>query len=77
MLQQMRLFDLFDPITLFDLSFYFSELDGVGRKYVRFVTFKRIHILPFAETDTEVFYDTGSSRSKPSKAILAEQRPSR
>jgi len=31
-LQQTQLIDLFDPNTLFDLSFYFSELTGVGKK---------------------------------------------
>lgn len=39
MLQQMQRVDFFEPNTLFDLSFYFSELNGVGRKYVRYVTF--------------------------------------
>jgi len=38
MLQQERLSELFDPITLFDLGFYYSELDGVGRKFIRYVT---------------------------------------
>ena len=32
MLQQMQLADLLDPVTLFDLSFYYSRLSGVGRK---------------------------------------------
>jgi hypothetical protein len=65
MLQQMQLVDLFDPTTLFDLSFYFSELNGVGRKYVRYVTFVEDNILPYAETNTEIFYENGKSDLKP------------
>ena len=64
MLQQMQLIDLFDPTTLFDLSFYFSELGGVGRKYVRYVTFVESDILPYAETNA-VFYDNSDSSLKP------------
>jgi hypothetical protein len=54
---QMQLNDLFDPVTLFDLTFYFSELDGVGRKYVRYITFVENEILPGTISDQDVFYD--------------------
>ncbi|MCR9062291.1 MAG: hypothetical protein NXI02_33610, partial [Rhodobacteraceae bacterium] len=33
-LQQEQLTELFDPVTLFDLSFYYSELQGWGHKYI-------------------------------------------
>ena len=65
MLQQMQLIDLFDPTTLFDLSFYFSELSGVGEKYVRYVTFVESDILPYAETNAGYFYENGDSGLKP------------
>jgi len=64
-LQQTQLVDLFDPVTLFDLSFYFSELAGVGRKYVRYVTFVEEDVLPYAEVQPDIFYEAGSSRLKP------------
>jgi len=65
MLQQMQLIDLFDPNTLFDLSFYFSELAGVGQKYVRYVTFVESNVLPYAETNVEVFYKSDDSSLEP------------
>lgn len=64
-LQQTQLVDLFDPVTLFDLSFFYSELAGVGRKYVRYVTFVEEHVLPYAEVRPEIFYETNSSSLKP------------
>jgi hypothetical protein len=54
---QMQLTNLFDPVTLFDLTFYFSELDGVGRKYIRYVTFVENEVLPGMISDQDVFYD--------------------
>ena len=55
-LQQTQLTDLFDPTTLFDLGFYYSELQGVGLKYVRYVTFVESNILPNLKRDPSVFY---------------------
>ncbi len=55
--EQMQLNDLFDPVTLFDLAFFFSELDGVGRKYIRYVTFVEDEILPGTISDEDIFYD--------------------
>ena len=65
MLQQMQLADLLDPVTLFDLSFYYSRLNGVGRKYIRYVTFVEESILPYSETDKEIFYEDGKSSLGP------------
>lgn len=64
-LQQTQLVDLFDPETLFDLSFYYSELAGVGRKYVRYITFVEENVLPYATVQPEMFYEAGSSVLKP------------
>jgi len=55
--EQMQLTDLFDPVTLFDLMFFYSELDGVGRKYVRYVTFVEDEILPGLIQGKDAFYD--------------------
>lgn len=55
--EQMQLTNLFDPVTLFDLTYFYSELDGVGRKYVRYVTFVEDEILPGLIGDEDVFYD--------------------
>jgi len=63
-LQQTQLVDLFDPETLFDLSFYYSELAGVGRKYVRYITFVEENVLPYATVQPEIFYEEGSSSLK-------------
>ena len=65
MLQQMQLADLLDPVTLFDLSFYYSRLSGVGRKYIRYVTFVEENVLPYTETDKEIFYNDGKSSLGP------------
>ncbi|MEE4109475.1 MAG: hypothetical protein V2I24_09015 [Halieaceae bacterium] len=64
MLQQTGLVDLFDPITLFDLSFYYSELKGVGQKYRRYVIFVENEVLPFAANDVDVFYGSDGQTLK-------------
>ena len=55
--EQMSLTELFDPVTLFDLTFFYSELEGVGRKYVRYATFVETRILPGMISDEDVFYN--------------------
>lgn len=55
--EQMQLADLFDPVTLFDLTYFYSELDGIGRKYVRYVTFLEDEVLPGVIAGEEYFYD--------------------
>ena len=52
----MQLTDLFDPVTLFDLMFFYSEFDGVGRKYIRYVTFVEDQVLPGIIRDDDIFY---------------------
>ncbi|MEM7180743.1 MAG: hypothetical protein AAF518_07515 [Spirochaetota bacterium] len=56
-LEQMQLSEMFDPATLFDLTAYFSELDGVSHKYIRYVTFVEDEILPGIISSDDVFYD--------------------
>jgi hypothetical protein len=54
----MQLTDLFDPVTLFDLTYFYSEVDGVGRKYVRYVTVVEDEILPGLIGGEDSFYDS-------------------
>jgi mannose-6-phosphate isomerase-like protein (cupin superfamily) len=55
---QMQLTDLFDPVTLFDLMFFYSEFNGVGQKYIRYVTFVEDQVLPGIIRDDDIFYGT-------------------
>lgn len=64
-LQATQLVDLFDPETLFDLAFYYSEVAGVGQKYVRYVTFVEESVLPYAAAQTGFFYEDDNSSLKP------------
>lgn len=59
--EQMQLTELLDPVTLFDFAFFYSELDGVGRKYIRYVTFVENEVLPRALVGGEVFYAADGS----------------
>ena len=58
--QQMQVTELFDAVTLFDLMFFYSELDGIGQKYVRYVTFVENDLLPGLGGGKDVFYDRRS-----------------
>ena len=59
--EQMQLADLFDPATLFDLTFYYSELDGIGRKYLRYISFVENKILPGKIVGGDYFYTAGGT----------------
>lgn len=72
-LQQEQLSALFDPLTLFDLGFYYSELTGVGRKYVRYVTFVENEILPALKEDPSAFYDAEGRSLKPEYAASMDR----
>lgn len=64
-LQQMDVGGLFDPVTIFDLNYYYSELEGVGQKYIRYVTFVEQEILPYESGDTLYFYTEDGAALKP------------
>lgn len=72
-LQRMDLGDSLDPVTLFDLGFYYSELDGVGVKYIRYVTFVENEILPHISRDPSFFYMADRSALKPEYAANVER----
>lgn len=57
--EQMELTELFDAVTLFDLTFFYSELGGIGRKYIRYVTFVENEVLPGLIRGEDAFYDAG------------------
>lgn len=59
--QQMQVTELFDPYTLFDLMYFYSELNGIGAKYVRYVTFVEHHILPELNGSQDAFYEADGS----------------
>lgn len=72
-LQQMEIVGLFDPVTIFDLSYYYSELEGVGQKYVRYVTFVETEILPFESGAPLYFYTKDGSALKPRYAASMDR----
>jgi len=65
MIEQMQLSDLFDPVTLFDLSFYYSERRGVGVKYLRYIKFVEDKMLPIERAGSAKFYDEDAGEIKP------------
>lgn len=63
-LQQNRLTDLFSADLLNDLGLYYSELDGVSRKYIRYIEFVEAEILPGLKEDKYYFYRDDGQRLK-------------
>lgn len=53
---QAQIADLVDPQLLWELCFYYDERDGIGIKYVRYVTFVEAEILPRLYGDAAAFY---------------------
>ena len=62
---QSSLVELLEPSLLFDLGFFYSELEGVGVKFVRYSTFTDEFILPGMKRDSGWFYDDASGQLKP------------
>jgi hypothetical protein len=54
--QQSGLADLVYPSLMFEIGYYYSELDGIGVKFVRYSDFVTDRILPYQD-DPSVFYD--------------------
>lgn len=57
--------DMFAPDLLFELGFYYSELYGVGRKYLRYIIFVEDEILPSLKQHPSHFYRDDGLRLKP------------
>ncbi|MEZ5960241.1 MAG: hypothetical protein R3C30_07390 [Hyphomonadaceae bacterium] len=72
-LQRMGLDRTLDPVTLFDLGFYYSELDGVGVKYIRYVTFVENEVLPYLDRDPSFFYTADRTALKSEYAANVER----
>ena len=62
---QSSLVELLEPSLLFDLGFFYSELEGVGVKFVRYSAFTDEFILPGMKRDSGWFYDEASGQLKP------------
>jgi len=54
--QQSGLAELVHPSLMFELGYYYSEVEGIGEKYVRYAYFVESEILSRVE-DPEAFYD--------------------
>jgi hypothetical protein len=54
---QSSLVELLEPSLLFDLGFFYSELEGVGVKFVRYSAFTDEYVLPGMKRDPAWFYD--------------------
>ncbi|MEZ5894978.1 MAG: hypothetical protein R3C51_01135 [Parvularculaceae bacterium] len=72
-LQQESLAELFDPVSLFDLGFYYSEQRGIARKYIRYAVFVENEILPRLKQDASVFYTDDGSALKPEYAASMDR----
>jgi len=57
--------ELFDTKLMFDLGYFYSELLGVGDRYVRYAEFTESAVLPNLKRDVSVFYEPDESRLLP------------
>ncbi|MBC7657157.1 MAG: hypothetical protein H7147_08290 [Frankiaceae bacterium] len=58
--QQSGLGDLVHPDLMFEIGYYYSELDGIGVKFVRYSEFVESQILPRV-SDPKQFYDASGN----------------
>jgi uncharacterized membrane-anchored protein YhcB (DUF1043 family) len=54
--QQSGLSDLVHPSLMFEIGYYYSELEGIDVKFVRYAEFVETEILPYTD-NPEMFYD--------------------
>lgn len=52
--------DLLPPELLFDLAFFYSEINGIADRYVRYNSFTEAEVLPRVRRGPEAFYQDGS-----------------
>lgn len=60
--------ELFDADLVFDLGYFYSEVAGVGERYVRYAGFTEAKILPNLYRDANAFYDPDSGELLPEYA---------
>jgi hypothetical protein len=65
---QSRPVELFDAEFVFDLGFFYSELAGVGDRYVRYAEFTERQLLPNVVRGASVFYDSDGTALLPDYA---------
>ena len=49
--------ELLEPSLIFDLGFFYSEVEGVGRKLLRYVEFTDSQVMPGIKRGNDWFYD--------------------
>ncbi|MCY7354395.1 MAG: hypothetical protein LH470_04820 [Lysobacter sp.] len=69
---QAQIADLVDPQLLWELCFYYDERDGIGIRYIRYVTFVEAEILPRLHGDPSAFYDA-DGKLRPEFAASADR----
>ena len=62
---QSSLVELLEPSLLFDLGFFYSEVEGVGVKFVRYSEFTDEFVLPGLKRGADWFYDDSTGDLKP------------
>ena len=62
---QSSLVELLEPSLLFDLGFFYSEVEGVGVKFVRYSAFTDEFVLPGLRRGADWFYDDSTGDLEP------------
>lgn len=62
---QSSLVELLEPSLLFDLGFFYSEVEGVGVKFLRYSEFADEFVLPGTKRDSGWFYNDAGDQLKP------------
>jgi hypothetical protein len=68
-LLNMRVGELLHPSLVFELAFFYSEREGVAKKYERYIAFVEGDILPKLKGDASAFYVEDGSRLRPEYAV--------
>ena len=63
--RQTQLSDLLQANLLYELGFYYNELDGVGDKATRYLEFTESQVLPLLKSGSTGFYSDDKSRLLP------------
>ncbi len=62
--QQSGLADLVHPSLMFEIGYYYSEIDGIGVKFVRYSEFVETEILPYTDNPAEFYDEAGNLKPK-------------